>query len=180
MPLGKLFEQSSSSGTLLGVTRPTSSHCLALRKLTKHEGSGRREVDYRPPGQHRQPTTPLERGLCHLYRLVIPGAILITICFLGYVVIGFSLFVAGIYQPTYSVMGFTDPIFISLSFLTGLFICAMSGSLAVLTFLLTPDDSRASFVVTMSLIAFGSGAATIRTTFEPVQACLTEIIIKLL
>ncbi|TKX73380.1 hypothetical protein EXE46_14590 [Halorubrum sp. GN11_10-6_MGM] len=77
-------------------------------------------------------------------------------------------------------MGFTDPIFISLSFLTGLFICAMSGSLAVLTFLLTPDDSRASFVVTMSLIAFGSGAATIRATFEPVQACLTEIIIKLL
>ena len=73
-------------------------------------------------------------------------------------------------------MGFTDPFFTSLSFLTGFFICAMSGTLAVLTFLLSPNDSEANFVVTMSLIAFGFGAATMRVTFESVQACLAEIV----
>ena len=137
-------------------------------------------MDYRPFRRIRQPTTPLERGLFRLYQLVSPGTILITICFVGYIVIGFSLSFVGIYEPAYSVMGFTDPFFTSLSFLTGFFICAMSGTLAVLTFLLSPNDSEANFVVTMSLIAFGFGAATMRVTFKAVQACLAEIVSSLL
>jgi len=137
-------------------------------------------MDYRPFRRIRQPTTPFERGFFRLYQLVTPGAILSTICFLGYVVIGFSLSFVGVYEPAYSVMGFTDPFFTSLSFLTGLFICAMSGTLAVLTFLLGPNDTKANFVVTMSLIAFGFGAATMRVTFEAVQACLAEIVSNLL
>jgi len=77
-------------------------------------------------------------------------------------------------------MGFTDPFFIVLSFLTGLLICAMSGILTVLTILLSPNDSKADFIITMSLIAFGFGGATMRATFEAVQACLVEIITSLL
>ncbi|AGB31751.1 hypothetical protein C488_14842 [Natrinema pellirubrum DSM 15624] len=72
-------------------------------------------------------------------------------------------------------MSFTDPVFTTLSFLTGLFICATSGTLAVLTVLLAPNDSKANFVVLMSLIAVGFGAATMRVTFKAVQACLAEI-----
>jgi len=71
-------------------------------------------MDYRPFRRIRQPTTPLERGLFRLYQLVSPGALLVTICFIGYVVIGFSLSFVGIYEPAYSVMGFTDPFFYNL------------------------------------------------------------------
>jgi hypothetical protein len=133
-------------------------------------------MDYRPFRRIRQPTTPLERGFFRLYQLVTPGAILSTICFLGYVVIGFSLSFVGVYEPTYSVMGFTDPFFTILSFLTGFFICAMSGTLTVLTVLLSPNDSKANFVVTMSLISFGFGAATMRVTFKTAQVYLAEIV----
>jgi len=114
-------------------------------------------MDNRPFRRIRQPTTPIERGFFRLYQLVTPGAILSTVCFLGYVVIGFILSFVGLYEPAYSVMGFTDPFFIVLSFLTGLLICAMSGILTVLTILLSPNDSKADFIITMSLIAFGFG-----------------------
>ncbi len=124
----------------------------------------------------RQPTTPFERGFFRLFQLVTPGAILSTLSFLGYVVIGFSLWAVGVYEPAYSVMSFTDPVFIGLSFLTGLFICATSGTLAVLTLLLGPNDSKANFVVLMSLIAFGFGAATMRVTSKAVQPCLAQIV----
>jgi len=137
-------------------------------------------MDSRPFRRIRQPTTAVERGFFRLYQLVTPGAILSTVFFFGYVVIGFSLSFVGVYEPAYSVMGFTDPFFTSLSFLTGLFICAMSGTLAVLMVLLSPNDSKANFVVTMSLIAFGFGAATIRVTFRAIQACLAEIVSGLL
>ncbi|TKX43473.1 hypothetical protein EXE41_15455 [Halorubrum sp. SD690R] len=49
-------------------------------------------------------------------------------------------------------MGFTDPFFTSLSFLTGLFISTMSGTLVALTLLLSPNDSKADFVVVVSFI----------------------------
>jgi len=137
-------------------------------------------MDYRPFRRIRQPTTPFERGLFRLYQLVSPGTIFITTCFIGYVVIGFSLSFVGIYEPTYSVMGFTDPFFTSLSFLTGLFISTMSGTLAALTLLLSPNDSKADFVVVVSFITLGFGAATMRVTFGAVQACLVEIVSSLL
>jgi len=79
-------------------------------------------------------------------------------------------------------MGFTDPFFIVLSFLTGLLICAMSGILTVLTILLSPNDSKADFIITMSLIAFlvwGRYYAHL-SHVEAVQACLVEIITSLL
>ncbi|EMA07914.1 hypothetical protein C5B91_20855 [Haloferax sp. Atlit-10N] len=71
-------------------------------------------------------------------------------------------------------MGFTDPFFTGLIFLTGLFICAISGMLALLTFLLSPNDSKANFVVMVSLISFGFGAATMRITFGAVQTWFSE------
>ncbi|RDZ35667.1 hypothetical protein C5B89_18250 [Haloferax sp. Atlit-47N] len=77
-------------------------------------------------------------------------------------------------------MGFTDPIFTILIFLTGLFICAMSGTLAVLTFLLSPNDSKANFVVMVSLISFGFGAATMRITFGAAQIWFSETVRTLL
>jgi len=64
-------------------------------------------------------------------------------------------------------MGFTDPFFIVLSFLTGLLICAMSGILTVLTILLSPNDSKADFIITMSLIAFGFGALLCEPHLRP-------------
>ena len=137
-------------------------------------------MGHRPFRRIRRPSTPLERGLFRLYQLVSPGALLVTICFIGYVVIGFSLSFVGIYEPAYSVMGFTDPFFTILSFLTGLFISTMSGTLAVLTLLLSPNDSKANFVVMVSFIALGFGAATMRVTFGAVQACLAEIVSSLL
>ncbi|PAU80276.1 hypothetical protein CK500_15535 [Halorubrum salipaludis] len=77
-------------------------------------------------------------------------------------------------------MGFTDPFFTSLSFLTGLFISTMSGTLVALTLLLSPNDSKADLVVVVSFIALGFGAATMRVTFGAVQAYFTEIVSNLL
>lgn len=137
-------------------------------------------MDHRPFRRIRQPTTPLERGLFRLYQLASPGAFLVTICFVGYVVIGFSLSVVGIYDPAYSVMDFTDPFFTGLSFLAGFFISTMAGTLAVLTLLLSPNDSKANFDVIMSFIALGFGAATMRVTFGAVQVYLADIVSSLL
>jgi len=52
------------------------------------------------------------------------------------------------------------------------------GILTVLTILLSPNDSKADFIITMSLIALDLGA--LLSTFEAVQACLVEIITSLL
>ncbi|RDZ61322.1 hypothetical protein C5B90_19460 [Haloferax sp. Atlit-12N] len=77
-------------------------------------------------------------------------------------------------------MNLTDPFFTGLLFLTGLFICSTAGTLAALTLLLSSDDPKANFVVTMCLIAIGFGAATMRVTFEAVGTSLAEIVSSLL
>ncbi|MGQ3331025.1 hypothetical protein [Halorubrum sp. FL23] len=81
----------------------------------------------------------------------------------------------GIYDPEYDVMSFTDPFFIVSSFLAGVFMCAMSGTLTLLTLLLETKNANAEFVILVSLIAFGFGAATMRVTSNPVQAWLIDV-----
>ncbi|RBI58773.1 hypothetical protein DMJ13_25755 [halophilic archaeon] len=72
-------------------------------------------------------------------------------------------------------MSFTDPIFTILSFLVGGLICLLSGSLTLLTLLVNPEGANAEFVILISLIAFGFGAATVQITVGPVQNCLNAI-----
>ncbi|OYR62904.1 hypothetical protein DJ83_04155 [Halorubrum ezzemoulense] len=73
-------------------------------------------------------------------------------------------------------MSFGDPVFTILGSLTGIVICVMSGSLAIATRLLVQKDARANFVMLMSLIAFGFGAATLRVTAGPALTCLAELL----
>ncbi|QLH82072.1 hypothetical protein [Halosimplex pelagicum] len=72
-------------------------------------------------------------------------------------------------------MGFSDPVFISLSFLIGGLICLLSGSFTFLTLLASVKDANAEFVLLLSLIAFGFGAATVRVTAEPVLTWLAGL-----
>ncbi|RBI59541.1 hypothetical protein DMJ13_22555 [halophilic archaeon] len=72
-------------------------------------------------------------------------------------------------------MSFSDPIFTIVSFLTGCFICGASGSFTLLTLIIGANDANAEFVILMSLIAFGFGAATMRVTFGPVQEILLNM-----
>jgi len=137
-------------------------------------------MDNRPFRRIRQPTTPIEKGFFDCISLLHLEPFSVLSVFWDMSLSASFLSFVGLYEPAYSVMGFTDPFFIVLSFLTGLPICAMSGILTVLTILLSPNDSKADFIITMSLIAFGFGGATMRATFEAVQACLVEIITSLL
>lgn len=73
-------------------------------------------------------------------------------------------------------MSFDDPFFTILGFLTGAFVCLSSGLLVLLTLLLEPRDGRADFVVLLSLIAFGCGAAAMRVTADSAQSCLAQLV----
>lgn len=75
----------------------------------------------------------------------------------------------------YQVLSLSDPVFTSLSFLVGGFICLLSGSLTFLTLLASVKDANAEFVLLMSLIAFGFGAATVRVTAGPVLTWLAGL-----
>ena len=123
----------------------------------------------------RQPSTPLERGLYQLFRLSSFGSAVATAGFVGYLFIGGSLHVAGIYAPPFPVMSFSDPVYTILGFLVGALFCVLSGSLTLLTLLVSVEDANAEFVILMSLIAFGFGAAIVRITIGPVQECLSTI-----
>lgn len=123
----------------------------------------------------RQPSTPLERGLCRLFRLSSFGSAVAITGFVGYLFIGGSLYVAGIYAPPFPVMSFSDPVFAILGFLVGGLTCILSGSLTLLTLLVSTEDANAEFVILMSLIAFGFGAAIVRMTIGPVQESLSTI-----
>ncbi|WP_433634788.1 hypothetical protein [Halomicrococcus sp. NG-SE-24] len=81
----------------------------------------------------------------------------------------------GVYMPPFPVMSFSDPVFTSLSFLIGGLICLLSGSLTVLTLLTSVKDANSEFVLLMSLIAFGFGAATVRITAGPVLTWLAGL-----
>lgn len=121
------------------------------------------------------PSTPLERGLYRVFRLASVGSAVTVVGFLGYLSIGIALHVTGVYTPPFPVMSFSDPVFTSLSFLVGGLICLLSGSLTVLTLLASVKDANAEFVLLMSLIAFGFGAATVRVTAGPVLTWLAAI-----
>jgi hypothetical protein len=121
------------------------------------------------------PSTPLERGLYRVFRLSSVGAAATAIGFVGYLFLGASLSVASIYTPPFPVLSLSDPLFTILSFLVGVFICLLSGSLTLLTLLGAEKDANAEFVLLLSLIAFGFGAATVRVTAGPVLNCLTTI-----
>ncbi len=132
-------------------------------------------MNHPPFRRTRQPSTPLERGLFRVFRLSSLGTVAVVVWLFGYLFIGFTLNVVGIYEPEFAVMGFTDPFFIISSFLAGAFICLMSGSLTLLTLLVDVKDANAEIVILLSLIGFGFGAATMRVTFGPVQACLAGL-----
>lgn len=130
-------------------------------------------MNHPPFRRTRQPSTPLERGLFRLYRLSTLGTGTISIWLFGYLLVGLALHRVGVYQPEFALMSFADPFFIMSSFVIGAFVCAMSGSLTLLTLLVDVKDANSEFVILLGLIAFGFGAAIIRVTFDPVQACLT-------
>lgn len=120
-------------------------------------------------------STPLERGLHRMFRLSSVGSAATAIGFVGYLCIGVALNLVGVYTPPFPVMSFSDPVFTILSFLTGGLICLLSGSLTFLTLLGSVKDANAEFVVLMSLIAFGFGAATVRVMAGPVLTWLATI-----
>jgi len=123
----------------------------------------------------REPGTPIECGALRLFRLSSIGAVAVVSGFISYLVLGIVFHWLGFYSPEFTVMSFADPVFTILGFLTGIVMCVMSGSLAITTRLLVQNDYRANFVVLMSLIAFGFGAAVLRVTAGPTLACLTEL-----
>ena len=123
----------------------------------------------------RHLSTPLERGLYRVFRLASVGSAVTVAGFVGYLSIGIALNVTGVYTPPFSVMSSSDPVFTSLSFLVGGLICLLSGSLTFLTLLASVKDANAEFVLLMSLIAFGFGAATVRVTVGPVLTWLAEL-----
>ncbi len=122
-----------------------------------------------------QPSTPLERGLYRVFRLSSVGCALTVAGFVGYLSIGIALHVTGVYTPPSPVMSFSNPVFTSLSFLVGGLICLLSGSLTFLTLLASVKYANAEFVVLMSLIAFGFGAATVRVTAGAVLTWLAGL-----
>jgi hypothetical protein len=95
--------------------------------------------------------------------------------FVGYLNIGSALYVTDIYKLPFPMMSFSDPVFTSLRFLIGGPICLLSGSLTFLTHLASVKDANAEFVLLMSLIAFGFGAATVRVTAGPALTWLAAI-----
>ena len=113
------------------------------------------------------PSTPLEQGLYRVLRLSWAGSAATLVSFVAYLCIGLSLHLAGIYTPPFALLSFSDPVFVILGFLIGGFICLFSGSLTLLTLLASVKDAKAYFVLLMSLIAFGFGAATVRVTADP-------------
>jgi|AntRauTorckE6833_2_1112554.scaffolds.fasta_scaffold00975_10 hypothetical protein len=68
-------------------------------------------MGYRPFRRTRQPATPLERGFYRVYQLSSLGSAAAIACFIGYVFGGFSLYIAGIYTPSFPVMSLTEPFF---------------------------------------------------------------------
>ncbi len=118
------------------------------------------------------PSTPLERGLYQVFRLSLVGSAVTVIGFVGYLCIGIALHVAGVYTPSFPLLSFSDPVFTIQGFLIGGFICLLSGSLTLLILLASVKDANAKFVLFMSLIAFGFGAATVRVTAGPVLSWL--------
>lgn len=123
----------------------------------------------------RQPAPPLERGHHRVFRLSSVGSVSTAIGFVGYLFIGVTRYVAGVYAPSFPVTSFSNPVFPIPGFLTGGLICLLSGSLTLLTLLGNVKDATAEFVVLMSLIAFGFDAATTRVTAGPVQNYLAAI-----
>ncbi len=121
------------------------------------------------------PSTPLERELYRVFRLSSVGSAVTVVGFAGYLCIGIVLRVVGIYTPPFPLLSFSDPVFMILSFVIGGFICLLSGSLTLLTLLTSVKDANAEFVLLMSLIAFGFGAATIRVTADPVLSWLVAL-----
>lgn len=121
------------------------------------------------------PSTPLERELYRIFRLSSIGSAVTVVGFVGYLCLGIAFHVTGIYTPPFSQLSFSDPVFMILSFLIGALICLLSGSLTLLTLLASVKDANAEFVLLMSLIAFGFGAATIRVTAAPLLAWLAAL-----
>lgn len=129
-----------------------------------------------PTERAREPATPLEHGALRLFRVSSVGGLVVVSGFISYLVLGGVFHWLGFYSPEFSVMSFGDPVFTILGSLTGIVICVMSGSLAIATRLLVQKDARANFVMLMSLIAFGFGAATLRVTAGPALTCLAELL----
>jgi len=125
--------------------------------------------------QKWHPSTLLERGLYRVFRLASVGSAVTGAGFIGYLSVGIALHITGVYTPPFPVMSFSDPVFVSLSFLIGVLICLLSGSFTVLTHLASVKDANTEFVILMSLIAFGFGAATVRVTAGPVLTLLATI-----
>lgn len=123
----------------------------------------------------RRPSTPLERGFFRLFRLSSLGSAVTITCFVSYLLIGGSLHIAGYYAPPFSVMSLSDPFFTILGSFVGGFTCVLSGSLTLLTLLADVKEANAEFVILMSMVAFGCGAATMQITSEPVYECLSTL-----
>lgn len=129
-----------------------------------------------PTERVREPATPLERGALRLFRLSSIGGVVVVSGFISYLVLGGVFHWLGFYNPEFPILSFSDPVFTILGLLTGIIFCVMPGSLTIATHFLVQKDARANFVMLMSLIAFGFGAATLRVTAGPALTCLAELL----
>ena len=112
-----------------------------------------------------------------MFRLSSVGIAVSVLGFVGYLCIGVTLHVAGVYAPPFPVLSFADPVFTILDFLTGGLLCLLSGSYMLLTLLGGMKDTNSEFVVLMIFIAFGFGAVPLWITAGPIQNHLIGIVL---
>lgn len=101
------------------------------------------------------------------------GMLVSTALFVGYVVVGWSLTVVeSSWAPPEFLSVTGDPGFFLTGTLVSLFVVQATASLMLYHFLTGFEDDRSQFVVLMSYIGFGSGAAALRFLLPPSLAFL--------
>lgn len=98
-----------------------------------------------------------------------------AILFVGYVVLGWILTVLeSPWAPSEYLSLTGDPGFVMTGALVSLFVVQATASLIMYHFLIGFDDERSQFVLLMSYIGLGSGAAALRFLLPPSLAFLSS------
>lgn len=101
------------------------------------------------------------------------GMLVSTVVFVAYVVIGWSLTVVGsVWAPSEFLWVTGGPGFFLIGTLVSLFVVQATASLILYHFLTGFEDGQSKFVVLVSYIGLGSGAAALRFLFQPSLAFL--------
>ncbi|MFC6732403.1 MULTISPECIES: hypothetical protein [unclassified Haladaptatus] len=103
------------------------------------------------------------------------GMLVSTILFVSYIVAGWSLTVLeSSWAPSEFLSIAGDPGFFLTGTLISVFVVQATASLILYSFLIGFEDDRSQFVVLMSYIGLGCGAASLRVFFPPSLAFLVR------